>query len=183
MTGSWAFQALNEQAVTSEIIGNCHRPRGNPWWLRPLPPATLLFFVPVVALLSSLQNEQPWRTRDMPVMVVISCAAFVVSYYTGRVLQDKPDVVAALCALVIGIAGNIWSRAFKGTAYTVMVTGVLFLVPNVFAETGGITADGSGIDIGGKILEVTVGTTVGLFIAQAGVYLLGEKKNAAAWSF
>jgi len=37
--------------------------------------------------------------------------------------------VSAIGAFVVGVLGNLYSRAFKGTAFTAMVTGILFLVP------------------------------------------------------
>ena len=48
---------------------------------------------------------------------------------------------------------------------------------------GGITAQGSGIDIGGAMISVTIGITVGLFVSQAIVYAFGARKNAAIFSF
>jgi hypothetical protein len=88
-----------------------------------------------------------------------------------------------------------------GTAFTAMVTGVLFLVPvraffccklclyakSVFqsglSSAGGITANGNGIDIGGAMIAVTIGITVGLFMSQSIVYTFGARKNAAVFSF
>jgi uncharacterized membrane protein YjjB (DUF3815 family) len=37
--------------------------------------------------------------------------------------------VSAAGAVVIGVLGNTYSRVVRGTAFTSMVTGVLFLVP------------------------------------------------------
>jgi hypothetical protein len=82
-----------------------------------------------------------------------------------------------------------------------MVTGVLFLVPvsskvgivciaekliiaqSGLSQAGGITANGNGIDIGGAMIAVTIGITVGLFMSQALVYMFGTRKNAAVFSF
>jgi uncharacterized membrane protein YjjB (DUF3815 family) len=76
----------------------------------------------------------------------------------------------------VGLLGNVYSRRFGGTAFTAMVTGVLFLVPvraflalysrrviqcaavqSGLPQAGGFTASGSGIDIGGAMIAVTVG--------------------------
>ena len=48
---------------------------------------------------------------------------------------------------------------------------------------GGITAQGDGIDIGGAMIAVTIGITVGLYMSQALVYMFGSRKNAAIFSF
>ena len=44
-------------------------------------------------------------------------------------MSDKGALAPAAGALVIGLLGNIYSRWSRGTAFTSMVTGVLFLVP------------------------------------------------------
>ena len=51
------------------------------------------------------------------------------------------------------------------------------------SQAGGITAQGNGIDIGGAMIAVTIGITVGLFMSQALVYMFGSRKNAAMFSF
>lgn len=45
------------------------------------------------------------------------------------VLPGRTDIVSAVGAFVIGLLGNVYSRLVGGTAFTSMVTGVLFLVP------------------------------------------------------
>ena len=42
---------------------------------------------------------------------------------------------------------------------------------------------GNGIEIGGAMINVAVGITVGLFMSQALVYMFGSRKNAAIFSF
>jgi len=96
---------------------------------------------------------------------------------------DRSDVVSAIGAFTVGLLGNVYSRRMGGTAFTSMVTGVLFLVPSGLSQAGGITANGSGIDIGGAMIAVTIGITVGLFMSQALVYTFGTRKNAAVFSF
>jgi len=51
------------------------------------------------------------------------------------------------------------------------------------SSAGGITANGNGIDIGGAMIAVTIGITVGLFMSQSLVYTFGSRKNAAVFSF
>jgi hypothetical protein len=51
------------------------------------------------------------------------------------------------------------------------------------SAVGGITAQGSGIDIGGAMIAVVIGVTCGLFVSQAVVYAFGTRKNAAIFSF
>jgi NhaP-type Na+/H+ or K+/H+ antiporter len=57
-------------------------------------------------------------------------------------------------------------------------------VQSGLSQAGGLTASGSGIDIGGAMIAVTIGITVGLFMSQALVYTFrdteerGTRKNA-----
>jgi uncharacterized membrane protein YjjB (DUF3815 family) len=149
-------------------------------------------------------NLQPWRSWDLVVMVVISCISFAANTTANHFIFNRSDVVSAIGAFAVGLLGNVYSRRFGGTAFTAMVTGVLFLVPVRFffclslrveslnqvrrmqsglSQAGGLTASGSGIDIGGAMIAVTIGITVGLFMSQALVYTFGTRKNAAIFSF
>jgi uncharacterized membrane protein YjjB (DUF3815 family) len=62
-------------------------------------------------------------------MVLFACLAFTADRLGNVFLPDDGDLVSAFGALVIGLLGNFYSRAVRGTAFTAMVTGVLFLVP------------------------------------------------------
>lgn len=62
-------------------------------------------------------------------MVTFSCCAYSANRATSVVLPGRTDIVSAAGAFVIGSLGNIYSRVVRGTAFTSMVTGVLFLVP------------------------------------------------------
>lgn len=57
------------------------------------------------------------------------------------------------------------------------------LAQSGLSQIGGITAQGNGIDIGGAMIAVTIGITVGLYMSQALVYMFGSRKNAALFSF
>jgi len=90
-------------------------------------------------------------------MVVISSAAFATNKIANHFIFNRSDVVSAIGAFTAGILGNLYSRKMGGTAFTSMVTGVLFLVPSGLSAAGGITGDASGIDIGGAMIAVTIG--------------------------
>ena len=117
----------------SYIVLGCYRPPTDPWYLRSAPFWAQFFIVPVFSLLSSLANLQPvsdWKSRwNLLVMVIISCASFATNKVANHYIFNHSDVVSAIGAFTIGILGNIWARASGGSAFTSMVTGVLFLVP------------------------------------------------------
>lgn len=75
----------------------------------------------------------------MAAMVAFSCAAYAANRGANRVFSDRPEMVSAVGSVVIGVCGNIWSRLGGGTAFTVMVTGVLFLVPVRYSRSRACT--------------------------------------------
>ncbi|KAK7054200.1 pheromone-regulated membrane protein 10 [Favolaschia claudopus] len=181
-TGTWAF--LYESASETDIIEGCYRPRTFPTYLQPFPFWTHFLIVPVFSTLSSLANLQPYsKGKELVVMVAISCSAYATNKVANHYIFNRSDVVSAIGAFTIGVLGNVYSRKMGGTAFTSMVTGVLFLVPSGLSQAGGITANGGGIEIGGAMIAVTIGITVGLFMSQALVYTFGYRKNAAIFSF
>ncbi|KAI0045314.1 DUF1212-domain-containing protein [Auriscalpium vulgare] len=181
-TGTFAY-SNNTIRTQEHFVDGCYRPADFPWYLQPFPFWTQFVIVPAFSILSSLANLQPWRKFVLIVMVLISCASYAANKAANHYIFNRSDVVSAIGAFVVGLLGNIYSRKFGGTAFTVMVTGALFLVPSGLSQAGGITASGNGIDIGSAMIAVSVGITIGLFMSQAIVYLFGTKKNAAVFSF
>ncbi|KAK7061938.1 pheromone-regulated membrane protein 10 [Favolaschia claudopus] len=169
-TGTWAF--LYESASETDIIEGCYRPASFPTYLQPFPFWTHFLIVPPYS-----------KGKELAVMVAISCSAYATNKVANHYIFNRSDVVSAIGAFTIGVLGNVYSRKMGGTAFTSMVTGVLFLVPSGLSQAGGITANGGGIEIGGAMIAVTIGITVGLFMSQALVYTFGNRKNAASFSF
>lgn len=112
-----------------DIIEGCYRPAHFPWYLQPFPLWTSFIIVPLFSLISSLANLQPMRSKQLPVMIVISCASYAANKVANHYIFNRSDVVSAIGAFTVGLLGNIYSRKMGGTAFTSMVTGVLFLVP------------------------------------------------------
>lgn len=107
-------------------------------------------------------------------------------------MASRSDVVSAIGAFVVGILGNLYSRIFGGTAFTSMVTGVLFLVPSGIAAAGGLAQNYNeqegdqylnGLEIGLRMVQVAIGITVGLFSSALVVYSFGHKKRGASFAF
>ncbi|KAH9928170.1 DUF1212-domain-containing protein [Fomitopsis serialis] len=159
----------------NDIVNGCYRPASFPWYQQPFPWQTEFILVPAFAILLSVANMQPYWTWDFPVMIVIAICSHLIFGHS--------DIVASVGAFAVGILGNIYSRVCGGTAFTVMVPGVLFLVPSGLSEAGGIDAEGHGIALGYAMLQVTVGISVGLFMSCAIVYLFGKRKSGAVFTF
>jgi uncharacterized membrane protein YjjB (DUF3815 family) len=128
LSGTFTFVDVDPFA-TEHIIVGCYRDASFPWYLQPFPWWTQFFIVPLFSLLSSLSNLQPLWTVDMLVMVLISCVSYTTNKVANRLIDDRSDFVSFTGAFAVGILGNFYSRKMGGTAFTVMVTGVLFLVP------------------------------------------------------
>ena len=62
-------------------------------------------------------------------MVIISCCSYATNKVANHYIFNRSDVVSAIGAFTVGLLGNVYSRRMGGTAFTSMVTGVLFLVP------------------------------------------------------
>ncbi|KAI0750823.1 DUF1212-domain-containing protein [Daedaleopsis nitida] len=182
LIGTFTFTS-GAPLAREHIVDGCYRPPGFAWYLQPFPWWAQFFIVPTFSVLSSLANLQPFLTVELAVMVVISCVSYAANKIANHFIFNRSDVVSAIGAFAVGLLGNIYSRRMGGTAFTSMVTGVLFLVPSGLSQAGGITAQGNGIDIGGAMIAVTIGITVGLFMSQALVYMFGSRKNAAIFSF
>ncbi|KAF9457342.1 hypothetical protein BDZ94DRAFT_236245 [Collybia nuda] len=175
---------------TQNIIKGCFRDPTWPWYRQPLPFWTVFFLVPVYSTCSSLSNLQAWDSQ-LIVMVAFSCCSYAANRATSAVLPGRTDLISAAGAFVIGSLGNVYSRVVRGTAFTSMVTGVLFLVPSGIAQGGGLTQTfrssaeqySNGFSLALRMISVAAGVTIGLFVSQVIVYFFGTQKNAAHFAF
>ncbi|KJA25855.1 hypothetical protein HYPSUDRAFT_134069 [Hypholoma sublateritium FD-334 SS-4] len=191
ISGVIGLGRLVGSAGDADTIKGCVRSAHWPWWRQSLPWWTLFFLVPVYSICSSLSNLQYWRSLQLPIMVLFSCCAYAANRSASLVLPGRTDIVSAVGAFVIGSLGNIYSRVVGGTAFTSMVTGVLFLVPSGIAQGGGVTQTynnseqqySSGFSLAIRMITVAAGVTIGLFVSQFIVYLFGTRKNVAHFAF
>ncbi|KZT61436.1 DUF1212-domain-containing protein [Calocera cornea HHB12733] len=145
-----------------------------PWWQQQAGPYWAFLCVPGFSLALSLRNQAPWKRKEFIVMILISCAGWTTNHFSGLKFVNRTDIVSMLGALVVGVSGNLYGR-FLGTgmAFVVMVTGVLFQVPSSingllsFASLSSTGGDGysAGFSIAEQLIEVSIGLTVGLFVA------------------
>ncbi|KAK7064367.1 hypothetical protein R3P38DRAFT_3249958, partial [Favolaschia claudopus] len=186
---------LSQTGALPKFFKGCVRDPHWHWTRQPFPWWTMLFLVPLYSFSSSLSNLQSlvgWNSRkQLAIMIMFSCCSYAANRVITRILPGRPDIVSASGAFVIGCLGNLYSRLFRGTAFTSMVTGVLFLVPSGIAQGGGLaqtyknSADqySSGFALGLRMISVACGVTIGLFVSQSFVYVFGTRKNAAHFAF
>ncbi|GAA5858128.1 hypothetical protein JCM8547_005663 [Rhodosporidiobolus lusitaniae] len=162
----------------------CLREPGWEWWRQGISIYWLILLVPVYSTLSSLANMQPFRSRELPVMVFIAVVGYVANRAATTFIFERSDIVSFIGATVIGLLGNLYSRVFNGTSFTAMATGVLFLVPGGIAAAGGLAMSSGGSDsynsglmIGFRMVQVAIGITIGLFFSSFLVYSFGSRKG------
>jgi len=121
----------------------------------------------------------------MIAMVAIACGAFTANKVASMFIYTHTDIVSFLGAAFVGFSGTLYARVRGGTPFTVMVTGILFMVPSGLSEAGGITAQGNGnaTAIGEAMLKVSFGITVGLLFSQGIMHVLQRKKSSAKTTF
>ncbi|PWN44218.1 DUF1212-domain-containing protein [Ceraceosorus guamensis] len=163
-----------------------------PWYRQPISPWFNFIFVPLFSLLSCFNLLQPLRSWNLPVMVFIACVGWTANMTANRFVFNRSDVVSAIGSFIIGILGNVYSRIFRGTAFTATAVAVLFLVPSGMAMAGGLAmtykgSDGdlysNGLTIGLRMVSVAIGITVGLFGSALVVYSFGRRKGGALFAF
>ncbi|KAG8893840.1 hypothetical protein FRB99_001675 [Tulasnella sp. 403] len=191
--GTFSFSNSTLPVPTPDTTSGCYRDPGWPWYLQPFPIWSLFILVPAYSAFSSAANGQPFRSKQMPVMVAISCCSFAANTVANHYIFNRSDVVSAIGAFVVGLLGNLYSRVTtNGTSFTSMVTGVLFLVPAGIAATGGLSMNYRGQDgdeystgllIGLRMVQVAIGITVGLFASSLLIYSFGRSKRGAIFAF
>lgn len=203
--GTAVYGLLDPQATTAYT---CPASPINNEYLQRFP--FVLLFTACLAIV----NHAKWK--QLPMMLIISLAGYVVSYFSSKRFYANTQVSNALGAFVIGVMGNCYSRLRHGLAAAAMLPAIFVLVPSGLAASGslisGITAAeemtknpytvvangtqgfvevaknltaaearnqsyGVVFDIGYGMVQVAIGTTVGLFLAALVVYPLGKKRS------
>ncbi|KAL1847908.1 hypothetical protein Plec18167_004872 [Paecilomyces lecythidis] len=159
-------------------------------------------FVALYVVFLSVINQGKWK--DLPIMILVAVAGYVVSYFSNKKLDSNPELSNTLSALAVGILGNLYSRIWHGHAATAIMPAIFVLVPSGLASSGSLVAgvqsaaelrsnitgntsalsnvssntDNSTVwDIGYGMIQVAVGITVGLFLAALVVYPTGKRRS------
>ncbi|KAF3985906.1 hypothetical protein FT663_02952 [Candidozyma haemuli var. vulneris] len=156
-----------------------------------------ILFVPLFTTCLGLINQA--RFRQLPVMLFISCTAYVGTYFAGKHFQNVTEFTAAIGSFIIGILGNMYSRVGRGMAVSAMLPAIFVQVPSGIASkstllagvdtanritnaTKGAIGDGettsSSLSFGATMVEVSIGISVGLFAAALVVYPFGKRRTS-----
>lgn len=169
----------------------------------PLPGLYGFIFVPFFVICISILYQAKWR--QMPVMVVIAFAGYVVNYFSSLRFSASPQIASALGALCVGVLANLYSRLRHGVAAATLIPAIFTQVPGGLASTGGLLSglsvanqltnsthavngtssvpyiDGSVdnviFDVAAKMVQIATGIAVGLFLSALIIYPLGKRRS------
>lgn len=189
--GAAIYGWIDSSATSS---ASCPAPL-NDWWR--------FLFVPMFTVGLALVNQAHWK--QIPIMIVISGSGYVVTYFSNKRLQNASELTSAIGAFVIGILGNMYSRVGHGLAFAAMLPAIFVQVPSGVAAQGSliqgianannIVAPGSSssqptqspqeasnyygtvASLGITMVQVSIGITVGLFVATLAIYPFGKKRS------
>ncbi|CAE6542804.1 unnamed protein product [Rhizoctonia solani] len=195
--GAELFHAVSNQRVWGADDYTCsrvHDPNG-PWWQRTAGPYWAFLCVPGFSLFLSLRNQSPIRRKELYVAILISCAGWVTNHFSSIAFPNRSDITSALGSLAVGLAGNMYGRFFNGTAFVVMITGILFQLPSglanggllSFASTnnsvGATYSYATGFQVAEQLVSVAIGLTVGLFCSAVLVHPFGGSRRRGGGLF
>ncbi|TBU25246.1 hypothetical protein BD311DRAFT_780441 [Dichomitus squalens] len=192
--GATAYSKLTNRTIAGSddlTCGLSHDPSG-PWWQRTPSLWWAFLTVPAYSLFLSLRQHTPWNRRELYLLVVISCIGWVTNHFTGTRFRNRNDISAAVGALAVGLVSNLYGRFFYGSAFVVMITGILFQLPSGLANGGLFTfvqqqTNGSstnesylsGFQTALQLISVSIGLTVGLGISLVLVHPIPSRRRAA----
>lgn len=106
-------------------------------------------FIPLFTIGIALCNQASWK--QLPMMVVVSSAGYVVTYFSSLHFKNVTELNATLGCFILGLVANIYSRMHKqllkkfknfgfGTSMTVslMLPGIFVQVPSGIASQGSV---------------------------------------------
>jgi uncharacterized membrane protein YjjB (DUF3815 family) len=99
--GTFTFSNDTTKVDADYEVG-CARDPSWPWYQQNFPIWSLFILVPAFSLFSSSWNLQPLKSKQLPAMVIISCAAFAANTAANRYILHRSDVVSAIGAFVVG---------------------------------------------------------------------------------
>jgi uncharacterized membrane protein YjjB (DUF3815 family) len=139
-------------------------------------------------------------------MLFIAEAGYVVTYFVTQRIGSSTQVANTVGAFTIGVMGNLYSRLWHGHAATSILPGIFVLVPSGLAASGPLlsgikssdetrsnisaainhsayteySVESSQIytaDLGFGMVQVSIGITVGLFVAALLIYPFGKRRS------
>lgn len=110
---------------------------------------------------------------------------WVCNYFSSKAFVGRPDISSAIGSFVVGILGNLYGKFTNGSAFVVMVVGVLFQLPSGLANGGLLQfasasnsnstgfSYGAGFSVASNLVQVAIGLTFGLFFSASLLNFIG----------
>ncbi|KAH9971269.1 hypothetical protein BJV74DRAFT_889383 [Russula compacta] len=167
----------------------CAKSHGDAPWFRKTPSHFWAFLtVPIFSLFLSLRNQAPWYRKELAILVAISCIGWVTNHFVSTRFPNQSDISAAVGAFAVGVIANIYGRLFRGNAFAVMITGILFQLPSGLGNggllhfasqqaSGSSTSYLTGFQVALQLISVSIGLTVGLGISLVLVFPIQSRKR------
>ena len=73
------------------------------------------------SLFLSLRNHAPWNSKELILLILLSCVGWASNHFTGLRFPGQSDISAAVGALAVGFLANLYGRFFNGNAFVIMV--------------------------------------------------------------
>ncbi|KAI1364967.1 hypothetical protein F5Y08DRAFT_196801 [Xylaria arbuscula] len=168
-------------------------------------PHLAFIFVPIFTVCLAVVNQAKWK--QLPVMVVISFAGYLVNFFSSPKFQAAPQIANTLGAFTVGVLANLYSRLRHGVAVTALLPAIFVQVPSGLAATGSLLSglnaanqinnqnqqingtlsvpinDGTSnvsdvvFNVAGSMIQIAIGITLGLFLSALIVYPLGKRRS------
>ncbi|KAI1179566.1 hypothetical protein F4777DRAFT_435934 [Nemania sp. FL0916] len=168
-------------------------------------PHLAFIFVPIFTVCLAIVNQAKWK--QLPVMVVISFAGYIVNFFSSPKFQAAPQIANTLGAFTVGVCANLYSRLRHGVAAAALLPAIFVQVPSGLAATGsllsglnaanlinnnsqpidgtpsvpvnGMTGNVSDVvyNVAGSMIQIAIGITLGLFLSALVVYPLGKRRS------
>lgn len=143
------------------------------WWASPLITTTcvpvnrlwhILTFFGVAGSFNVLLNA---NLRQWPGMTFASAVGLLISEFGASL---DPNLITMLCALTVGLLGTALARYLNQNALTIILSGILMLVPGSVGLRG-VTAllqqnTVSGVQFGFSMLLIALSIAIGLLVAR-----------------
>ncbi|KAL0930381.1 Uncharacterized UPF0442 protein C7D4.12c 2 [Colletotrichum truncatum] len=189
--GSAIYGLLDSNAVSTTSCQNS------------ISPLLGFIFVPLFVVCIAVLYQAKWR--QMPVMLVVAFAGYVVNYFSGLRFSAAPQVANTLGAFTVGVLANLYSRIRHGVAAATLIPAIFTQVPGGLASTGGLlsglttankitnsTHEVSGttsvqydateintvvFSVAASMIQIAIGIAVGLFLSSLVIYPLGKRRS------
>ncbi|KAH7350928.1 hypothetical protein BKA65DRAFT_396944 [Rhexocercosporidium sp. MPI-PUGE-AT-0058] len=95
-------------------------------------------FVVLFTLCLCIINQAKWK--QMPVMLVIAFAGYVVNFFSAKKFPSSAQISNTFGALAVGVLGNLYSRLRHGVAAAALLPAIFVQVPSGLAASGSLLA-------------------------------------------